>query len=347
MKYIGLLSSAASGKLGGVVASHNRNGSYLRHHVVPVQPRTASQTANRSQLAAFSSAYKSLTSEQISGWNALGDTVTLKSKLGTTYHPTGQQLFVSCNRHLAELGIPTLLSVAPSIPSIPGITSLTVTATLTGGVVTGFPATLGSTPGSQWGIVIRGTSVQTTGRTFVGKSLFRTLAGYGPATSNVNGVVGGYVAVPTDYFNIYQGQFGPLPATGNVTFELKVVDPVSGFAGPQIRATLQFIQTETGALFSLTGTPSITLSSGTPAAVALTGVTYAAILPFAGSVNWNFKNLPGGITPIITPNPHAGYPATVTLTPSNGQTEGTFTSQLVASFGSFNVSLPITIHVGA
>lgn len=347
MKYIGLLSSAASGKLGGVVASHNRNGSYFRHHTIPVQPRTASQTANRAQLAAFSSSFKSLTSDQISGWNALGNTVTLKSKLGTTYHPTGQQLFVSCNRHLAELGIAVTLSTAPSIPSIPGITSLTVDSTTTGGVVTGFPATLGSTPGSQWGIVIRATSVQSTGRTFVGKSLFRTLAGYGPATSSVNGVVGGNVALPTDYFNIFLGQFGPLPQTGNITFELKVVDPNSGFAGPQIRATVLFVQTLTGALFTLTGTPSITLSSGTPAAVALTGVTYAAILPFAGSVDWTFKNLPSGITPNITPDPHAGYPATVTLTPSNGQTLGTFTADLVAAFGSFSVTLPITIHVGA
>ena len=95
MKYIGLLSSAASGKLGGIVASHNRGGTYFRHHAVPVQPRTPAQTAVRNQLQGFSSAFKNLTPTQIAGWNALALTVTLKSKLGTTYNPTGQQLFVS------------------------------------------------------------------------------------------------------------------------------------------------------------------------------------------------------------------------------------------------------------
>jgi len=61
MKYIGLLSSAASGKLGGIVASHNRGGTYFRHHAVPVQPRTPAQTLVRNQLQGFSSAFKSLT----------------------------------------------------------------------------------------------------------------------------------------------------------------------------------------------------------------------------------------------------------------------------------------------
>ena len=105
MKYIGLLSSAASGKLGGIVASHNRGGTYFRHHAVPVQPRTPAQTLVRNQLQGFSSAFKSLTQAQIAGWNALALTVTLKSKLGTTYNPTGQQLFVSCNKHRAAINI--------------------------------------------------------------------------------------------------------------------------------------------------------------------------------------------------------------------------------------------------
>ena len=123
MKYIGLLSSAASGKLGGVVASHNRGGQYFRQHKIPTQPRTAAQKLVRNQLQSFSAAFKALTASQVAGWNALGLTVTLKSKLGTTYHPTGQQLFVSCNKHLANIGVTTLLSNPPSIPSIPGFTT--------------------------------------------------------------------------------------------------------------------------------------------------------------------------------------------------------------------------------
>ena len=57
MKYIGLLSSAASGKLGGIVASHNRGGQYFRHHSIPVQSRTPAQRLVRYALAAFSAAF--------------------------------------------------------------------------------------------------------------------------------------------------------------------------------------------------------------------------------------------------------------------------------------------------
>jgi len=178
MKYIGLLSSAASGKLGGVVASHNRGGAYFRKHVVPVQPRTASQTANRNQLAAFSSAFKSLTASQIAGWNALGSSVTLKDKLGNSYNPTGQQLFVSCNRHLASLGISTVLANAPSIPSIPGFTSFSVAPTYTSGILSAFALSWSPSLPADFGVLLRATSVQTQGRTFIGTSLFRTLGGF-------------------------------------------------------------------------------------------------------------------------------------------------------------------------
>ena len=75
MKYIGLLSSAASGKLGGVVASHNRNGSYMRRHVIPVQPRTPAQRAVRDQFSGLSSAFRNLGASTIAGWNALANSV--------------------------------------------------------------------------------------------------------------------------------------------------------------------------------------------------------------------------------------------------------------------------------
>jgi hypothetical protein len=345
MKYIGLLSSAASGKLGGIVASHNRNGSYLRKHVIPVQPRTAAQSAGRNQLAGFSAAFKALTAAQIAGWNALGNTVTLKSKLGTTYNPTGQQLFVSCNRHLASIGITTLLTTAPTIPSVPAITSLSVGATLTGGILTAFPAILGNTPSSSWGILIRATSVQTTGRSFVGKSAFRTLAGYENAA-----------LAPTDYFALYLAKFGPLPQAGIITFELKVVDPVSGFAGPAIRASVQFAQVETGALFTLAGASlAASLSEGTPVAKLLSA-TYAAIAPFAGAPNWTLSNLPAGVSAAFTGGGYTGSGSgggadaalpTINVVASSGSTIGTYTADLTASFGSFAVTTPFTVTIVA
>ena len=169
MKYIGLLSSAASGKLGGIVASHNRGGTYFRHHAVPVQPPPGADLV-RNQLQGFSSAFKNLTQAQIAGWKALALTVTLKSKLGTT-NPTGQQLFVSCNKHLAAINITALLTNAPTIPSIPGLTSFTVATTSSYGYTTAITGTYTPLPSASFGIELRASSVLSAGHTFVGSRI--------------------------------------------------------------------------------------------------------------------------------------------------------------------------------
>jgi hypothetical protein len=335
MKYIGLLSSAASGKLGGVVASHNRNGTYFRHHTIPVQPRTPAQTAVRNQLQAFSSAFKSLTPAQISGWNALALTVTLKSKLGTTYNPTGQQLFVSCNKHLAAIGIYTLLTNAPTIPSIPGFTSFTVNNSSTYGYVTAVTGAYEPAPSSSFGIELRASSALSAGRTFVGKSQFRTLAGYNPASG-----------LPTDLLTPLVGRFGVLPSAGTVAFELKYIDPASGFAGAPIRATTTWQLTPQGSLFTLT-TPTIagTLSAGAPAARAVT-LDLTAAGSFSGLIQWSVVGLPTGVTATIGTNPDAAFP-TVTLIGSAAAVAGTYTVQIKGTYGSFSAEVPLTITVVA
>ena len=329
MKYIGLLSSAASGKLGGVVASHNRGGTYFRHHSIPVQPRTPAQRAVRNQLAAFSSAFKALTSTQIAGWNALGATVTLKSKLGTTYNPTGQQLFVSCNKHLAAIGISTQLTTAPSIPSIPGITTFTIAA----GGTSGSPATVSAiTPTivpalpSNFGVVVRASSVQSGGRTFTGKSLYRSLQGYNPATG-----------APASYFTIYTNQFGPLPQNGIISFALKLIDPVSGFAGPEVTANFPFYQPVGTDLFSLAvGSQTGTTTTGS-GSVTYT-VTPTAIGSFTGALSYTVTGLPANVTFAFNHNPYTvASPVTLTLTAASA-TAGTYTFNIIAAYGTFQVS---------
>ena len=337
MKYIGLLSSAASGKLGGVVASHNRGGTYFRHHSIPVQPRTPAQRAVRNQLAAFSSAFKSLTSAQISGWNALGNTVTLKSKLGTTYNPTGQQLFVSCNKHLAELGISTVLQTAPTIPTIPSISALSITQGGTSGApatVTAINYSVSPALPANFGVVIRASSVQTAGRTFIGKSLYRTLQGYYPASS-----------APASLFSIFTTKFGPLPQNGIISFSFKLVDPVSGFAGPAVTATYQFYQPVGTDLFSITATnESLSIATGSvvlPVTITVNGT-------FDGAVSWQVLNLPAGATYTIAPNPSASAP-TVTINKGTLTTaaEAAYPIQVQASYGSFSVTANATLTVTA
>jgi hypothetical protein len=334
MKYIGLLSSAASGKLGGIVASHNRGGTYFRHHSIPVQPRTPSQTTNRAQLAGFSSAFKSLTAAQIAGWNALGSTVTLKSKLGTTYNPTGQQLFVSCNRHLAQINISTVLSTAPTIPSIPAISAFSITAPTPDTTVAAFTAVIAPALPSNFGVVIKATSVQTTGRTFVGKSLFRTLAGYNPASG-----------APASYFAIFTALFGPLPQSGNITFELKLIDPVSGFAGPEVRAATTFSQPVGTDLFSLVAGSQTGSTSAGSGAVTYTAVEATGIGGFTGAVNYGVTGLPAGAVWSFAVNPKAvGSANTLTVTCTSVAT-GAHTFNVTATYGSFSVTVSATLTV--
>ena len=333
MKYIGLLSSAASGKLGGIVASHNRGGSYFRHHTVPTQPRTAAQRAVRNQLASLSSAFRNIGATNISGWNALGATVTLKSKLGTTYHPTGQQLFVSCNKHLLEAGINTELDIAPTIPTIPGIGTFAITQPTPGTAVTTIPWTVAGGLDASMAVIVRATSVQSAGRTFAGKSLYRTLGYANPASG-----------LTADFFTLYTGKFGPLPQAGIASFSLKYVDPASGFAGPLVTASMAFSQPSGTNLFSFTMTANpVTLSITTGTVTDVVILTDNA--PFNGAISWSVIN---SSTPNISfsfdRNPKATAP-TLTLTKETGLTAGSYTATVQGQYGTFTyqVSLAITV----
>ena len=327
MKYIGLLSSAASGKLGGVVASHNRGGQYFRHHSVPVQSRTPAQRLVRNALAAFSGAFKALTASQISGWNALALTVTLKSKLGTTYHPTGQQLFVSCNKHLANVGITTQLSTPPAIPSIPGLTTFTGTPAGNGTTVTGWGLAVTPNLSATFAVQVRATAVLTPGRTFVGKSAYRNVWGINPSpTQPTNATI----------FTNYIAQFGPLPARGSVAFQLRYVDPVSGFAGPPVGCTVPFTQLSLGVSFTLSlAAFGGTFAHATAAATCVatpTGVTGGPV-----AISYTADGIPTGCTFAFNTNPLAsGSPVTLTVTGSAGASAGTYTVGITGTFGSFS-----------
>ena len=335
MKYIGLLSSAASGKLGGIVASHNRGGTYFRHHSIPVQPRTPAQTLVRNQLQGFSSAFKALSPAQIAGWNALALTVTLKSKLGTTYNPTGQQLFVSCNKHLAAISVTTLLANAPTIPSIPGFTSFTLAVTSAYGYVTAITSTVEPALSSSFGIEQRASSALSPARTFVGKSQFRSLAGYNPATS-----------MTTDFLTPLTNRFGVLPAAATVAYELRYIDPVSGFAGAPIRATCTWQLSPVGSLFTLSAASvAASLSAGTPVQK-LVSATLVDHGSFAGAITWSIGALPVGVTAAYSANPDAAFP-TLNLIASAASIIGTYVTTLVGTYGSFQTTTPLTITVVA
>lgn len=104
----GMMMTDARGKLGGQVFSKNRAGSYIRTKVTPSNPQTNYQLAVRSVLGGLSSAWSSLTLEQISAWNAAVKDWQTTDIFGDLKTPSGKNLFVKINVNLNTIGRPPL-----------------------------------------------------------------------------------------------------------------------------------------------------------------------------------------------------------------------------------------------
>ncbi len=120
MKYVpGLMVGQLSGKAGNTVASRNRAGSYIRTRVIPKLVRNSTTTFVRTIFTDLSQAFRTLTQEQIKGWNNLGSQIVRKTSLGESFHLTGLQAYKSLNQTNQFLGNPVLAD-PPVFSSAPG-----------------------------------------------------------------------------------------------------------------------------------------------------------------------------------------------------------------------------------
>lgn len=139
MKYVpGPMFGQFSRSQGNTTASHNRFGSYTRNRVIPADPATAKQLAQRALIQDLSEAWRLLTQVQRDGWATLGDQMTRLDTQGQSYTLTPLQAFTSINSNLSLIG-ETLLDDAPvldvpaniysfALAGVAGITALTVTS---------------------------------------------------------------------------------------------------------------------------------------------------------------------------------------------------------------------------
>ena len=114
------LGGQLSGSVGGVTASHNRYGQYLRNRTVPVNPNSERQQAVRQCFSECSIAWKSLTNAQRNAWNAYAAETPVLNKLGESVTLSGQAMFVRTNTWLSAAGFATETTAPPS----PGLASL-------------------------------------------------------------------------------------------------------------------------------------------------------------------------------------------------------------------------------
>jgi hypothetical protein len=105
---------AASGKMGAMVASHNKGGQYLRARTVPTNPRTALQNAVRGAFSGIASMWQTLTDSARAAWANWGTVVGTTNRLGDNVPISGIAAFQRANVLRAQAGYDLVLDAPPA-----------------------------------------------------------------------------------------------------------------------------------------------------------------------------------------------------------------------------------------
>lgn len=93
------LAGEMSGSIGGITASHNRGGAYLRRRAIPTNPATARQDDVRSGFASAVNAWTNvLTEQQREEWRVFAANTPTVDTLGNPLVLTGQQAYIKANQ---------------------------------------------------------------------------------------------------------------------------------------------------------------------------------------------------------------------------------------------------------
>jgi hypothetical protein len=122
--------SEASGSAGGLTASRNRFGAYMRARVMPVNPASAYQQVVRNALSTLTARWQNvLTDAQRQAWETYGINVPMPNALGDPVNLTGLNHYIRSNTPRIQAGC-TLIDDGPVVFSLPVLTPLTaITAT--------------------------------------------------------------------------------------------------------------------------------------------------------------------------------------------------------------------------
>ncbi len=118
-----------SGKSGGSVFAHNKNGNYVRRLGIATQPQTAKQTLARSIFGIISRMWGTLTEAQREAWKTWGAENPKTDQFGDSRPLTGRQAFISSNSNLNSVGLAPISSPSLVRPIFPSVNSF-------GGVIT-------------------------------------------------------------------------------------------------------------------------------------------------------------------------------------------------------------------
>lgn len=187
------LVTQASGSVGGVTASRNRSGMYMRARAIPVNPNTGQQQAVRSLMASLSVVWQSvLTPAQRTGWETYATNTPLINRLGASIHVSGLNMYIRTN-------LPRLQAVANRIDNAPTLYNLSALTA----------PTIGSATAST-GIVVLNITNSDTWATALGGHLLVSIGR--PQNPTIN-----YFRGPYQYAGRINGSVVPPSASQNIT----------------------------------------------------------------------------------------------------------------------------------
>jgi hypothetical protein len=210
------LFDALSGKMGNIVASNGRGGSYLRARVIPANPNSTSQVTARNRITTLSQAWSGLTENQRTQWNNSVSEWKSTGIFGDKLTPSGFNLYMQLNANLAVIGV-AAMTVPPAKAAVAALTTLSATQVHAGATTLTFTATP-APAGSSY--IIEATEPMSAGRNFVG-SQYRVLEVMAAAQTS-----------PRVITTVYAAKFGgPGNAGEKVFFRVRAINSTTGQAG--------------------------------------------------------------------------------------------------------------------
>lgn len=186
----GQMIAEARGKVGGLVFSRNRAGSYMRTKVTPTNPQTAKQTGVRTFFTTIAQAWRGLTAVQRLQWEGAVENFKSSNIFGLIKTLSGAQLYQKLNVNLLNIG-QAQISEPPVPTSVPAITSISIVADESANSLT---ATF--SPAIDANVIYEAFATPPTsaGKTFV-KNMYKKIGNYGVAAVSPLVMTGDYNAI--------------------------------------------------------------------------------------------------------------------------------------------------------
>jgi hypothetical protein len=135
MKYVSALLTAARGKVRGLVASHNKGGTYLRGKTIPTNPRSAGQVASRNRVSSLIARFRTTVApSNQAGWATFAINVNVIDKLGNSILLTASNWYLKANATRMIMGL-AVVDLAPTTFALSTLSPLTGSVIASGGTI--------------------------------------------------------------------------------------------------------------------------------------------------------------------------------------------------------------------